>query len=168
MTPDDIRADRPERIWAYTVDECDFDNEDEYGLNVPFWHEKKPVFDATEYIRADLHTAQIAALEAQLAAALARAEKAEADLREARMQMLSDAGQAAEAYEAQLKAEAQCDAVMKDRAQIMRQRDAALARVERGMKACDLFDGPVSKSQFVNGQATAAQQIRAALAGDAP
>ena len=89
-------------------------------------------------------------------------------LREARMQMLSDAGQAAEAYEAQLRAEAQCDAVMKDRAQIMRRRDAALARVERGMKACDLFDGPVSKSQFVNGQATAAQQIRAALAGDAP
>lgn len=98
----------------------------------------------------------------------ARAEKAEADLREARMQMLSDAGQAAEAYEAQLRAEAQCNAVMKDRAQIMRDRDAALARAERGMKACDLFDGPVSKSQFVNGQATAAQQIRAALAGDAP
>jgi hypothetical protein len=98
----------------------------------------------------------------------ARAEKAEAELREARMQMLSDAGQAADAYQAQLRAEVACDAVMKDRAQIMQQRDAALARVERGMKACDLFDGPVSKSQFVNGQATAAQQIRAALAGDAP
>jgi hypothetical protein len=65
MTPDDIRADRPERIWAFTVDDCDFENEDEYRLNVPFWHEKKPVFDATEYIRADLHTAQIAALEAE-------------------------------------------------------------------------------------------------------
>jgi hypothetical protein len=61
----------------------------------------------------------------------ARAEKAEAELREARMQMLSDAGQAAEAYEAQLRAEAACDAVMKDRAQIMQQRDAALAQVER-------------------------------------
>jgi hypothetical protein len=47
------------------------------------------------------------------------------------MQMLSDAGQAAEAYEAQLRAEAACNAVMKDRAQIMQQRDAALAQVER-------------------------------------
>jgi protein tyrosine phosphatase len=54
-----------------------------------------------------------------------------AELREARMQMLSDAGQAAEAYEAQLRAEAACNAVMKDRAQIMQQRDAALAQVER-------------------------------------
>ena len=43
--------------------------------------------------------------------------------------------------------------------------NAALeARLENGMKWCDLMDGPVSKSQFVNGQATAAQQIRAALA----
>lgn len=43
--------------------------------------------------------------------------------------------------------------------------NAALeARLANGMKWCDLMDGPVSKSQFVNGQATAAQQIRAALA----
>jgi hypothetical protein len=31
-----------------------------------------------------------------------------------------------------------------------------------------MMDGPVSRSQFVNGQATAAQQIRAALEGDKP
>jgi uncharacterized coiled-coil DUF342 family protein len=41
-------------------------------------------------------------------------------------------------------------------------------RLDRGMKWCDMMDGPVSKSQFVNGQATAAQQIRAALEGDKP
>ncbi len=66
----------------------------------------------------------------------ARAEKAEAELREARMQMLSDAGQAAEAYEAQLRAEASCDAVMKDRAQIMAERDKTFAlMLERAEKA---------------------------------
>ena len=126
--------------------------------------------DAPDSVRqwADYWFNEAGTLTIQAAQLQDRAEKAEADLREARMQMLSDAGQAADAYEAQLRAEASCDAVMKDRAQIMRERDAALAQVERGMKACDLFDGPVSKSQFVNGQATAAQQIRGALAGDAP
>jgi hypothetical protein len=42
------------------------------------------------------------------------------------------------------------------------------ASLDRGMKWCDMMDGPVSRSQFVNGQATAAQQIRAALEGDKP
>lgn len=48
------------------------------------------------------------------------------------------------------------------RAEIARLREALAS----GMKACDAFDAPVSKSQFVNGQATAAQQIRAALKPD--
>ena len=39
------------------------------------------------------------------------------------------------------------------------------AKLRRGIEWCDLMDGPVSKSQFCNGQATAAQQIRAALEG---
>ena len=36
--------------------------------------------------------------------------------------------------------------------------------VEAVVADCDQFDAPVSASDFVNGQATAAQQIRAALA----
>lgn len=34
---------------------------------------------------------------------------------------------------------------------------------ERAARCCDRFDGPVSKSAFVNAQAIAAQQIRAAI-----
>ena len=33
---------------------------------------------------------------------------------------------------------------------------------------CGTFDGPVSRSQFVNGQVTAAQQIRAAIRARTP
>jgi hypothetical protein len=40
---------------------------------------------------------------------------------------------------------------------------ALRARVAAGLAACDRFDGPASGSEFLNGQATAAQQIRAAL-----
>jgi hypothetical protein len=81
----------------------------------------------------------------------ARAEKAEADLREARMQMLADAGQAAEAYEAQLRAEASCDAVMKDRAQIMRQRDAALDRAENMHRRAQKAEGLLERmARFMN------------------
>ena len=36
-------------------------------------------------------------------------------------------------------------------------------RLARGLDACNRFDGPVSRSQFVNGQATCAQQIRAVM-----
>ena len=43
-------------------------------------------------------------------------------------------------------------------------KDAAL---RAGQAACDQFDAPLSDSEFVNGQATAAQQIRAALAAPA-
>jgi hypothetical protein len=50
----------------------------------------------------------------------------------------------------------------------LRAENARLHRaIARGRETCDFFDGPVSKSPFVNGQATVAQQIRAAL-GDAP
>ena len=31
------------------------------------------------------------------------------------------------------------------------------------MAACDVFDGPASFNEFLNGQATAAQQIRGAI-----
>ena len=83
MTHDDIRADMqagtPKRIWAFAVDYCDFDNEDEYRLNVPFWQDTKPVYDATEYIRADLHAAQIAALEARVRDLEAENESLRAD-----------------------------------------------------------------------------------------
>jgi hypothetical protein len=115
----------------------------------------------------------------------ARAEKAEAELREARMQMLSDAGQAAEAYEAQLKAEAQCDAVMKDRAQIMAERDKtfalmleraekAEAKVDRmrealeriaGFKGAFGFPFPEANSDYGS---FAVMLARETLAGDAP
>jgi hypothetical protein len=64
MTPDDIRAYAPERIWAWPTGIqpasgsaglwCDVPKFIRFGV-------------ATEYIRSDLHTAQIAALEAQLA-----------------------------------------------------------------------------------------------------
>jgi hypothetical protein len=81
----------------------------------------------------------------------ARAEKAEAELREARMQMLSDAGQAAEAYEAQLRAEAACDAVMKDRAQIMRERDAEKARAETMHRRAQKAEGLLERmARFMN------------------
>jgi hypothetical protein len=43
--------------------------------------------------------------------------------------------------------------------------EAAEAKIAKGIAECDRFVGPVSRSQFVNGQATAAQQIRAALGG---
>ncbi len=45
----------------------------------------------------------------------------------------------------------------------MEEAERLRARLAEGLKWCDLMDGPVSKSQFCNGQATAAQQIRAAL-----
>ena len=101
----------------------------------------------------------------------ARAEHAEAELREARMQMLSDAGQAADAYEAQLRAEAACNAVMKDRAQIMVQRDAALAQVERLREALSLIAVVGYSDDLYVASAIARQTVtkaRAALAGDAP
>jgi hypothetical protein len=40
---------------------------------------------------------------------------------------------------------------------------ALLARDERAAEKCDTFDAPPSDSDFVMGQATAAQQIRAAI-----
>jgi hypothetical protein len=64
----------PERIWAFTYDNCDFDNEDEYRLNVPSWQEKKPIYDATEYVRAD----RFAALDAQIATLTAERDAARA------------------------------------------------------------------------------------------
>lgn len=44
---------------------------------------------------------------------------------------------------------------------------ARAAALEEAAKCCDAFDGPVSDSDFVNGQATAAQQIRAAILAEA-
>ena len=46
------------------------------------------------------------------------------------------------------------------RAENMAARDRAL---EEAAKECDAFDGPPSDSDWCNGQATAAQQIRAAI-----
>ena len=60
------------------------------------------------------------------------------------------------------------DALRKERDRLAAELAAAKQRLENGLKWCDLMDGPVSKSQFVNGQATAAQQIRAALASTPP
>lgn len=40
---------------------------------------------------------------------------------------------------------------------------AVLAERERAARCCDQFDAHVSDSDFVNGQATAAQQIAAAI-----
>lgn len=42
------------------------------------------------------------------------------------------------------------------------------AERERAESFCDTFDGPASDSDFVTGQATAAQQIRAAIRGETP
>lgn len=42
---------------------------------------------------------------------------------------------------------------------------AIMADRERASAACDVFCAPVSDSDFVNGQSTAAQQIRAAIRG---
>jgi hypothetical protein len=78
----------PVRIWAFTYDNCDFDNEDEYLLNVPAWKEKKPVHDATEYVRSDL----FAALEAQAAALTAERDAARAGLQMARESFVAAGG----------------------------------------------------------------------------
>ncbi len=103
----------------------------------------------------------------------ARAEKAEAELREARMQMLSDAGQAAEAYEAQLRAEAQCNAVMKDRAYIMAERDKTFAlMLERAEKAEVERLKALVRASLITRHGLSIEKIYAAideaLAGDAP
>ena len=54
MTPDDIRADAPERIWLQW--DC-------YDVT---WDRSELSNGDAEYIRADLHDAQIAALEARV------------------------------------------------------------------------------------------------------
>ena len=48
-------TDAPERIWAWTYDDCSSDNEDEWRLSVPIWSARDPFpIDAPEYIHADL------------------------------------------------------------------------------------------------------------------
>lgn len=49
---------------------------------------------------------------------------------------------------------------------VLERAEKAEAALADGLDACDQFDGPVSSSEFVNGQATCAQQIRAKLKGE--
>ena len=62
---------------------------------------------------------------------------------------------------------AERDAAREALAAVTAERDALRKALESEReecaKLCDAFDGPVSRSQFVNGQATAAQQIRARI-----
>ena len=95
-------------------------------------------------------------------AALIREAEAERDEAQRLMQMRHREMLAAD--ELMRKHQGRAVAAEADRDRLAAANAALEARLANGMKWCDLMDGPVSKSQFVNGQATAAQQIRAALA----
>lgn len=54
MTSDDLAArGAPERIWAYTYDDCDYENADEFRLDIQIWQTADPYpIEAQPYILA--------------------------------------------------------------------------------------------------------------------
>ena len=124
-------------------------------INEPLWH------DGQDWA-SDRIAEAIEALADTDGMALVQALRAERDEAKRLMEMRHREMLAAD--ELMRKHQRRADKAEADRDRLAAANAALEARLANGMKWCDLMDGPVSKSQFVNGQATAAQQIRAALA----
>lgn len=124
-------------------------------INEPLWH------DGQDWA-SDRIAEAIEALADTDGITLVQALRAERDEAKRLMEMRHREMLAAD--ELMRKHQRRADKAEADRDRLAAANAALEARLANGMKWCDLMDGPVSKSQFVNGQATAAQQIRAALA----
>lgn len=128
-------------------------------LKADLGHEPGTLFTEAATALTSLQTA-LASKEAECEGLKARAEKAEAEL------ALSDANavRMTKAYDRHDKKMMECaEQAQAENARLTAALAESEAKLAAGLEACDLFDGPVSKSAFVNGQSTAAQQIRAAL-----